>query len=168
MVVGSIPTGGFIHKSKGARSVFNSRAVCCGNVLKARWPLCVLHGLLGQLAQTQQIHVDLAHMRAPWRPRCSRARSGKCPAPALHFARFILDNNRGYGATVARLTPHQKVGSSNISGFIWPTSLLRMPSHSPPLPVPASCHLPHRCRRTQRRAHCTTIRNDSPPAWCTP
>jgi len=33
--------------------------------LKARWPLCVLHGLLGQLAQTQQIHVDLAHMRAP-------------------------------------------------------------------------------------------------------
>jgi hypothetical protein len=39
----------------------------------------------------------------------------------------FLNCNRGYGATVARLTPDQKVGSSNLSGLIWPTSLLRMP-----------------------------------------
>ena len=58
MVVGSIPTGGFIHNSKRARSVFNSKAVCRGSVWNTRWPLCVLHVLLGQLAQTQQIHVD--------------------------------------------------------------------------------------------------------------
>ena len=57
MVVGSIPTGGFIHNSKRARSVFNSKAVCRGSVWNTRWPLCVLHVLLGQLAQTQ-LHYD--------------------------------------------------------------------------------------------------------------
>jgi hypothetical protein len=42
----------------------------------------------------------------------------------------ICRPSRGYGATVARLTPDQKVGSSNLSALIFPCFLLTRQDHS--------------------------------------
>ena len=38
----------------------------------------------------------------------------------INYLRYVHDivSQRGYGATVARLTPDQKVGSSSLSGLI--------------------------------------------------
>ena len=46
----------------------------------------------------------------------------RSPTPCLKGLRHncLCNAQRGYGATAARLTPDQKVGSSNLSGLIFP------------------------------------------------
>ena len=52
---------------------------------------------------------------------------------------------------------------------LWPHLANVIAAHAiafPPNPVPASCHPLHSRRRTNRRAHCATSGNYSPPARC--
>ena len=65
------------------------------------------------------------HARTPSRfahPRCAKF---KWTALAVriksHSGQLLQARARGYGAMAARLTPDQKVGSSNLSGLISPS-----------------------------------------------
>ena len=53
----------------------------------------------------------------------------------MAFTAHVLNTSlhlllKGYGATAARLTPDQKVGSSNLSGLIYSPCALSMSTHT--------------------------------------
>ena len=113
--------------------------------------LNVLRGLLSQDVEPKLASKSCKARIATKRTRCqqedegrevsiSLVESGSSEKPAKHFAALrgkgstttctcFVNNiatscpNRGHGATAARLTPDQKVGSSNLSALIFVASI---------------------------------------------
>ena len=98
-----------------------------GAITKAR-SVCVCVCLLGVNLQKQitlRVLCQFADGRGRGDRACSHSSIGYSvrpiterpwACPTVVYGRAV--RNRGYGATAARLTPDQKVGSSNLSGLI--------------------------------------------------